>query len=124
MTFDVMCMLIYLYSRGMLTLHCHQLLPTELLPIPPLCLSGKAWPVLSSIELPNDSTSPNSAQKLSVWPAFHNGAAAGLSLQNCEHIDSSWILYNKVALSVTLEFMAWIVKEVVRKFDSPTAPFV
>lgn len=81
--------------RGMLTLHSHRPVLTESLHIPMLCLSGKSYPTQSSVELSNDAQGQTST-RLSVWPAFHNGVAAGLCLDQRAVIDTAWILYNKV----------------------------
>ncbi|XP_067942249.1 anaphase-promoting complex subunit 1-like [Watersipora subatra] len=84
-------------GRGMLTLHCHKPALTETLHIPILCMSGKSYPTQSSVELSNDAHN-QAANRLTVWPSFHNGAAAGLGLDKDAEVDTAWILYNKPRL--------------------------
>lgn len=79
----------------MLTLRSHHPVLTESLHIPVLCLSGRSYPTQTSVELSTDAQ----ATKLSVWPAFHNGVAAGLCIDKDVEVDTSWILYNKVTAS-------------------------
>ncbi|CAH0388207.1 unnamed protein product [Bemisia tabaci] len=79
-------------ARGMFTLHTASPVITEPLSIPPLCLTGKASPRETTIELSHIEVVPN----MNLWPLFHNGAAAGLKISpNAANIDSTWILYNK-----------------------------
>lgn len=85
-----------LFFRGMLTLCSHKPVLTESLHIPVLCLSGKSYPTQSSVELSSDSQT-QTATKLSVWPAFHNGVAAGLCLDRKAEVDTTWILFNRVS---------------------------
>jgi len=81
----------------MMSLKSHKLVLTESLHIPVLCLSGKSYPTQSSVELSNDTQS-HSASRLSIWPAFHNGVAAGLCVDDTAEVDTAWILFNKVNL--------------------------
>ncbi|KAK3093891.1 hypothetical protein FSP39_021511 [Pinctada imbricata] len=78
-------------GRGIFTLSTFHLLPTETLPIPKLCLQGKAPPRNATVDLTHIDTPPN----MSAWPQFHNGVAAGLRIANSSHVDSTWIVYNK-----------------------------
>lgn len=81
----------------MLTLHSHKPVLTESVHIPILCLSGKSYPTQSSVELSNEPQGQTTT-RLSVWPAFHNGVAAGLCLDKHAEVDTAWILYNKVLI--------------------------
>ncbi|KAL5008156.1 hypothetical protein ScPMuIL_013737 [Solemya velum] len=78
-------------GRGMFTLSTFHPLPTEALPIPRLCLTGRAPPRNATVDLTHIDTPPN----MNAWPCFHNGVAAGLRIANSSQIDSTWILYNK-----------------------------
>lgn len=78
-------------GRGMFTLCTYHPLPTEPLPIPKLCLQGRAPPRNATVDLTHIDTPAN----MSSWPQFHNGVAAGLRMADFSHIDSTWILYNK-----------------------------
>ncbi|ESO93615.1 hypothetical protein LOTGIDRAFT_232653 [Lottia gigantea] len=77
-------------GRGMLTLCTYHPLPTETLPIPKLCLTGRALPRNTTVELTHIDT----PAKMAVWPHFHNGVAAGLRIANSTQVDSAWIIYN------------------------------
>ncbi|KAJ8307875.1 hypothetical protein KUTeg_014573 [Tegillarca granosa] len=78
-------------GRGMFTLFTYHPLPTEVLPIPKLCLTGRAPPRNATVDLTHIDTPPN----MSAWPQFHNGVAAGLRIANSSQVDSTWIIYNK-----------------------------
>ncbi|XP_076314205.1 anaphase promoting complex subunit 1 isoform X2 [Tachypleus tridentatus] len=81
-------------GRGMFTLGSYtQPVVTEALPIPKLCLTGKApGPRNTTIDLSHIDVPAN----MSTWPLFHNGVAAGLRVSSsASNIDSTWILYNK-----------------------------
>lgn len=79
-------------GRGMFTLRTHTPINTETLPIPKLCLGGKAPPRGNAVELSHIDTPPN----MNLWPLFHNGVAAGLKVgPNATNIDSTWITFNK-----------------------------
>ncbi|XP_029649484.1 anaphase-promoting complex subunit 1-like [Octopus sinensis] len=78
-------------GRGMFTLSSFHPLPTEALPIPKLCLTGKAPPRNTTVDLSHIETPSNMA----TWPHFHNGVAAGLRIANSSQINSTWINYNR-----------------------------
>ncbi|XP_078053194.1 anaphase promoting complex subunit 1 isoform X2 [Augochlora pura] len=79
-------------ARGMFTLRTSTPIITEQLPIPRLCLTGKAPPRGTTVELAHIDVPPN----MNLWPLFHNGVAAGLRIHpNASNIDSTWIVYNK-----------------------------
>ncbi|XP_053374220.1 anaphase-promoting complex subunit 1-like [Mercenaria mercenaria] len=78
-------------GRGMFTLSTYHPLPTETLPIPKLCLTGKAPPRNTTVDLSHIDTPPN----MTAWPLFHNGVAAGLRIADFSQVDSSWIMYNR-----------------------------
>lgn len=87
-------------GRAMLTMssfHQHDL--TEALKIPELCHHGKITPSNMVVNL-----DASSMLQLGVWPDFHNGVAAGLSLPSAEASRAegryrsgsrTWILYNR-----------------------------
>ncbi|XP_077273571.1 anaphase promoting complex subunit 1 isoform X1 [Temnothorax americanus] len=79
-------------ARGMFTLRTSTPMITEQLPIPRLCLTGKAPPRGTTVELTHIDVPPN----MNLWPLFHNGIAAGLCIHpDAANIDSTWIVYNK-----------------------------
>ncbi|XP_066581363.1 anaphase-promoting complex subunit 1 isoform X2 [Prorops nasuta] len=79
-------------ARGMFTLRTSTPIITEQLPVPRLCLTGKAPPRGTTVELAHIDVPPN----MNLWPLFHNGVAAGLRIHpNALNIDSTWIVYNK-----------------------------
>ncbi|CAG2230501.1 APC1 [Mytilus edulis] len=78
-------------GRGMFTMCSYHPLPTEALPTPKLCLTGRAPPRNATVDLTHIDTPPN----MSAWPQFHNGVAAGLRMANSSQVDSTWIIYNK-----------------------------
>lgn len=78
-------------GRGMFTMCSYHPLPTEALPIPKLCLTGRAPPRNATVDLTHIDTPPN----MSAWPQFHNGVSAGLRMANSSQVDSTWIIYNK-----------------------------
>ncbi|XP_054087608.1 anaphase-promoting complex subunit 1 [Zeugodacus cucurbitae] len=79
-------------GRGMFTLRTSIPTPTELMPIPKLCLSGKEPVKGATVEMQQIELPPN----MSLWPSFHNGVAAGLKISpNARDVDSTWIVYNK-----------------------------
>lgn len=79
-------------ARGMFTLRTSTPIITEQLPIPRLCLTGKAPPRGTTVELAHIDVPPN----MNIWPLFHNGVAAGLRIHpDASNIDSTWIVYNK-----------------------------
>ncbi|XP_024938958.1 anaphase-promoting complex subunit 1 isoform X2 [Cephus cinctus] len=79
-------------ARGMFTLRTSTPIITEQLPVPRLCLTGKAPPRGTTVELAHIDVPPN----MNLWPLFHNGVAAGLRIHpDASNIDSTWIVYNK-----------------------------
>ncbi|GAB6031587.1 Anaphase-promoting complex subunit 1 [Chamberlinius hualienensis] len=79
-------------GRGMFTLRTSKPVLTETLPIPPLCLTGRAPPRNTTVDLSHIDVPAN----MNMWPTFHNGVAAGLRIaHNSSDIDSTWIVYNK-----------------------------
>ncbi|XP_075233032.1 anaphase promoting complex subunit 1 isoform X2 [Lycorma delicatula] len=79
-------------GRGMLTLRTSCPVASEPLPVPRLCLSGRAPPRGTTVDLSHIEVVPN----MNLWPLFHNGVAAGLRISpNASNIDSTWIVYNK-----------------------------
>jgi len=76
----------------------------EVLPIPPLSLSGRVPPSNSVVTLDTSSAHVD----LTLWPDFHNGAAAALRLGCRDLLDGqrsspmievtrNWIIYNRTA---------------------------
>ncbi|XP_052275462.1 anaphase-promoting complex subunit 1-like isoform X2 [Dreissena polymorpha] len=78
-------------GRGMFTMSTYYPVPTETLPVPKLCLTGKAPPRNTTVDLSHIDTPPN----MTAWPQFHNGVAAGLRIADFSQIDSSWIVFNR-----------------------------
>ncbi|KAG8278443.1 Anaphase-promoting complex subunit 1 [Homalodisca vitripennis] len=79
-------------GRGMLTLHTACPVPSEPLSIPRLCLSGRAPPRGTTVDLTHIEVVPN----MNLWPLFHNGVAAGLRIApSATNIDTAWITFNK-----------------------------
>lgn len=80
-------------------------LMAEVLPIPPLSLSGRVPPTNSVVSL--DTSSAHS--DLTLWPEFHNGVAAALRVgpvtdtctgnasQPRSRVTRNWIMYNRTA---------------------------
>lgn len=65
---------------------------TEPLVTPNLCLTGKAPPRGTTVELTHIDT----PQNMNLWPLFHNGVANGLRITpEAKNIDTSWIIFNK-----------------------------
>lgn len=65
---------------------------TEPLTVPTLCLTGKAPPRGTTVELSHIDTPAT----MNVWPLFHNGVANGLRITpEAKSIDSTWIVFNK-----------------------------
>jgi anaphase-promoting complex subunit 1 len=76
----------------MLTLGSVAPLMAEQLPLPSLNLSGRIPPNDAIIHL---DMGPNAAE-LTLWPEFHNGVAAGLTIiPEGSVITRNWIMYNK-----------------------------
>ncbi|XP_008202865.1 anaphase-promoting complex subunit 1 [Nasonia vitripennis] len=79
-------------ARGMFTLRTSMPMNTEQLPIPKLCLTGKAPPRGTTVELTHIDVPAN----MNLWPLFHNGVATGLCIHpSAQNVDSTWIVYNK-----------------------------
>ncbi|KAK7104440.1 anaphase-promoting complex subunit 1-like [Littorina saxatilis] len=78
-------------GRGMFTLCSYTPMTTEMLPIPKLCLTGRASPRNTMVELSRVEVPPN----MTGWPHFHNGVAAGLRIANFSQVESAWIIYNR-----------------------------
>ncbi|XP_056632382.1 anaphase-promoting complex subunit 1 isoform X1 [Diorhabda sublineata] len=79
-------------GRGMFTLRTATPVITEPLPAPPLCLTGKAPPRGTTVDLNHIDTPAN----MNLWPLFHNGVANGLRITPDAHnIDNTWIIFNK-----------------------------
>lgn len=82
----------YFSVRGMFTLRTAAPVVTETLPIPRLCLTGRAPPRGTTVDLSHIEVVPN----MNLWPLFHNGVAAGLRIApNASNINSNWIVFNK-----------------------------
>ncbi|XP_049852727.1 anaphase-promoting complex subunit 1 isoform X1 [Schistocerca gregaria] len=79
-------------GRGMFTLRTAAPIITETLSIPRLCLTGRAAPRGTTVDLSHIDVVPN----MNMWPLFHNGVAAGLRIApNASDIESAWIVFNK-----------------------------
>lgn len=79
-------------GRGMFTLRTSIPTPTESMPIPKLCLTGKEPVKGATIEMQQIEFPAN----MNMWPSFHNGVAAGLRISPyAKDVDSTWIVYNK-----------------------------
>ena len=80
------CQVFYKYEslpyRGMFTLCSYHPVVTETLPIPKLCLTGRAPPRNTAVDLSHIDT----PHCMSAWPQFHNGAAAGLRIANSSQV--------------------------------------
>lgn len=83
---------LFLRCRGMFTLRTATPVITEPLPAPALCLTGKAPPRGTTVDLNHIDTPAN----MNLWPLFHNGVANGLRITPDAHnIDNTWIIFNK-----------------------------
>ncbi|XP_056147337.1 anaphase-promoting complex subunit 1 [Lampris incognitus] len=80
-------------GRGFFTLFSYHPVPTELLPVPKLNLTGRAPPrnIMVDLNSGNIDVPPN----MTSWSSFHNGVAAGLKIAPASQVDSAWIAYNK-----------------------------
>ncbi|KAL1131298.1 hypothetical protein AAG570_010916 [Ranatra chinensis] len=79
-------------GRGMMELHTATPVISEPLAIPRLCLSGRAPPRDTTVDLSHIEVVPN----MNLWPLFHNGVAAGLRIApHTKDVCSTWIAYNK-----------------------------
>ncbi|CAG0923063.1 unnamed protein product, partial [Notodromas monacha] len=78
--------------RGLFTLRIANRVAFEPEVVPKLCLTGKAVPrsttvELSRLEVPAD---------MALWPSFHNGVASGLRIRSGDKsMCSSWVVFNK-----------------------------
>nr|XP_022911717.1 anaphase-promoting complex subunit 1 [Onthophagus taurus] len=86
-------------GRGIFTLRMASPVITEPLTVPPLCLTGKAPPRGTTVELSHIDTPPS----MNHWPLFHNGVANGLRICPEAKIDSTWIVFNKPTGSSEIE---------------------
>ena len=87
-------------GRGALSFRTTDPLPTEILPVPKLCLSGRAPPRGATVDMDHIDVVPN----MERWPSFHNGVAAGLRIAQglgISYVDSNWITFNKPKESST-----------------------
>ena len=79
-------------GRGMADYGSCTMLHTDLISIPELNITGKASSNNTTISIDNLDKPHN----FTFWPEFHNGVAAGLTLDPLSrHIDSSWIQFNQ-----------------------------
>uniref|UniRef100_A0A182PT72 Uncharacterized protein n=1 Tax=Anopheles epiroticus TaxID=199890 RepID=A0A182PT72_9DIPT len=79
-------------GRGMFTVCSTRPSETESVRIPRLCLSGRDVVRGTTIEIQQIEVPAN----MSLWPAFHNGVAAGLRIcPDTPHITSTWITNNR-----------------------------
>ncbi|CAH0559464.1 unnamed protein product [Brassicogethes aeneus] len=79
-------------GRGMFTMRTSTPVITEPMPCPPLCLTGKAPPRGTTVDLSHIDTPAN----MSLWPLFHNGVANGLRISlEARCVDTTWIIFNK-----------------------------
>uniref|UniRef100_A0A182QAH1 Uncharacterized protein n=1 Tax=Anopheles farauti TaxID=69004 RepID=A0A182QAH1_9DIPT len=78
-------------GRGMFTAASYLPAQTQIVPIPRLCLTGRDTRGVT-IEIQQIEVPPN----MTLWPAFHNGVAAGLRVcPGMPHLSSSWITHNR-----------------------------
>ncbi|XP_065182831.1 anaphase-promoting complex subunit 1-like [Sycon ciliatum] len=76
-------------GRGAATLRSVRTLPTESLPVPILCNTGKT-PAPRSVCIKLREEDIHEMR----WPMFHNGVASGLAMGKYR-VDTKWILHNK-----------------------------
>lgn len=75
-------------ARGMFTLHTINPIPTEPVIIPDLNLKGKSVTKKTAIDLTRVEMPAN----MTYWPLFHNGVAAGLTINaQAKDLSSAWI---------------------------------
>ncbi|CAK8997966.1 Anaphase-promoting complex subunit 1 (APC1) (Cyclosome subunit 1) (Mitotic checkpoint regulator) (Testis-specific gene 24 protein) [Durusdinium trenchii] len=80
-------------GRGAFTLGALRPLPTELLPIPALVLSGR-FPPQAGVQ----SLDPSHHDvKLNVWAEFNNGVAAALQVAASSDVSRGWIAHHRSA---------------------------
>uniref|UniRef100_A0A182KCH8 Uncharacterized protein n=1 Tax=Anopheles christyi TaxID=43041 RepID=A0A182KCH8_9DIPT len=79
-------------GRGMFTVCSSRPSETETVRVPRLCLSGRDVSRGTTIEIQQIEVPAN----MSLWPAFHNGVAAGLRIYpDTPHLTSTWITNNR-----------------------------
>jgi anaphase-promoting complex subunit 1 len=85
-------------GRGAYTLATARPLPTEALPVPRLVLAG-ALPAAHNATMALDLAAAGAPPDFTLWPDFHNGAAAGLRLaeRGQAALTRTWVLYNRPA---------------------------
>ncbi|XP_053668809.1 anaphase-promoting complex subunit 1 [Anopheles marshallii] len=86
-------------GRGMFTVFSSRPSETQTVPIPRLCLSGRDVVRGTTIEIQQIEVPAN----MSLWPAFHNGVAAGLRIcPDTPHLTSTWISNNRQGVRNTV----------------------
>ncbi|XP_052900348.1 anaphase-promoting complex subunit 1 [Anopheles moucheti] len=86
-------------GRGMFTVFSSRPSETQTVPIPRLCLSGRDVVRGTTIEIQQIEVPAN----MSLWPAFHNGVAAGLRIcPDTPHLTSTWISNNRQSVRNTV----------------------
>ena len=79
-------------GRGMFNYGVFDMLHTEKIFLPILNLSGKALSTNATVTTDNT----DKPLQLTLWPEFHNGVAAGLTLNPFSNdVDTSWIQFNQ-----------------------------
>eukprot|EP00435_Cladocopium_sp_Y103_P002481 s1511_g1.t1 len=78
-------------GRGAFTLGAVFPLPTELLPIPALVLSGR-FPPQAGVQSLDPS---HHKQELNVWAEFNNGVAAALQVATSTEVSRGWIAHHR-----------------------------
>ena len=92
-------------GRGMFDYGSCIILDTDLIFIPELNISGKASSTNTTISIDTLDKPLN----FTFWPEFHNGVAAGLTLDPLSrHIDSSWIQFNQPHISHRNEYAGFL----------------
>ena len=83
-------------GRGAASLGTIRAKPTEALRIPQLCFAG-CLPSQQYAVVNLDLTSPDAPRDFASWPEFHNGAAAGLTLdpETSGDLNRAWIVFNR-----------------------------
>lgn len=75
-------------GRGIFTLHTINPIPTEPILVPELNLKGKSLTKKTTIDLTRVEVPVN----MTNWPLFHNGVAAGLTINaQAKDLSNSWI---------------------------------
>ena len=79
-------------GRGMYTYGTFDMFHTEKISIPILNLTGRTLSTNATVT----TDSIDKPSQLTIWPEFHNGVAAGLTLNPlCRDVDTSWIQFNQ-----------------------------